>query len=140
MSTASKWRAVFCAMIFAIAVVLGSCSSITGPGYYSHIIIGEAKILAARTPITKLLADKNTPEELKQNLRHVQEIREFAIYELGLPVAESFTTYVDTGRKYATWALTATPEFSIRPRMWYYPIVGYVSYLGFFLTKEGRNA
>jgi predicted aminopeptidase len=140
MKTAPKWRIVFCAMIFAVAVILGSCSSITGPGYYSHIIIGEAKILALRTPITKLLADKNTPEELKQNLRHVQKMREFAVYELGLPVTESFTTYVDTGRNFACWVLTASPEFSTHPKKWCFPVVGCASYLNFFDKNRAKQA
>jgi predicted aminopeptidase len=132
MNAAQKWFFTKLAILLTVLFFLFSCSSITGPGYYSHMIYGEMSILANRTPISVLLADKNTPPLLKENLLKIKEMREFAIYEVGLAASGSFTTYADVGRKYATWALTATPEFSVTPRMWCFPIAGCSSYLGFF--------
>lgn len=135
-----KWNLVSFGALFAILVLLGFCSSVTGPGYYSHLMIGQAVTLSHRTPITKLLADSGTPESLKEKLRGVREMREFAIYKLGLPPTKSFTTYVDTGKEFASWVLTATPEFSLRPKLWCFPIGGCASYLNFFDKERAKNA
>jgi predicted aminopeptidase len=140
MNRFKKCRIISFGALFAILILLGSCATITSPGYYSHLIIGQAATLMNRTPITKLLADKNTPIDLKEKLRGVQEMREFAIYELRLPPTKSFTTYVNTGRKFASWVLTATPEFSLLPKIWCFPIGGCASYLNFYNEEKARNA
>jgi predicted aminopeptidase len=121
-------------------MLLGSCASITGPGYYSHLILGQTSILAHRTSIARLLADPYTPAELKRKLREVKEMREFAIYELELPPTQSFTTYVNVKREFASWVLTATPEFSVIPKPWCFPFVGCASYLNFFDKKKAKRA
>jgi predicted aminopeptidase len=104
------------------------------------MITGEISILANRAPITELLADEATPEPLKQYLREVQEMREFAVYELGLPATKSYTTYVDIGRRFAQWVLTATPEFSVSPKTWCFPFVGCSSYLVFFDEEMAKQS
>lgn len=138
MNTITKWRFSHNVLLLVLLILLGSCTSITGPGYYSHLIVGQTSILLHRTPITKLLADKHTPTELKEKLREVQKMREFAIYELGLPPTDSFTTYVDTKREFASWVLTATLEFSVHPRIWCFPVGGCASYLNFFEEERAR--
>jgi predicted aminopeptidase len=140
MNTITKWRLKYNALVLAFFVLLGSCTSITGPGYYSHLILGQTSILIHRTSIQKLLADKHTSPDLKEKLRGVQEMREFAIYELGLSPTDSFTTYVDVKREFASWVLTSTPEFSVLPKQWCFPFVGCASYLNFFDEERAKQA
>lgn len=122
-----------------VSPFLVSCASIDGPQYYTQIVVGQINVLAHRVPIPEVLADKHASEGLKKNLHKVVEMREFAVRELGLPETESFTSYVDTGKKFAQWSVTATPEFSVQPKMWCVPIVGCASHLTFYeesLAKE----
>ncbi|TRZ52445.1 hypothetical protein D4R99_02720 [bacterium] len=135
----TKWRITLSAMLISIFLFVSS-GSLTGPCYYSQIIYGELQILINRTPVASLLADKNTSDTLKKNLREISEMREFAISKLGLPETGSFTSYVDTGRGYATWVLTATPEFSVIPKTWCFPVAGCSSFLGFFNEKTAERA
>jgi predicted aminopeptidase len=104
------------------------------------MMYGEMNILSHRTPISKLLSNKTISTELKEHLLMIKEIREFAIYEIGLLPTESYTAYVDIGRPYAIWALTATPEFSTVPKMWCFPVAGCSSYLGFFDVTRAERA
>lgn len=120
------------ALLFFASLFLVSCASLNVPEYYGQLISGQMRVLSNRTPIQEILADKHAPDELKKHLRSVLEMREFAIHELGLPATESFTTYMDSGRKFVQWSLTATPEFSIRPKLWCVPIIGCASHLTFF--------
>ena len=100
---------------------------------------GQIQILNAREPITKVLADPGTPAELKQRLEQVRAAREFASRELGLPDNKSYTSYADLKREYVVWSVVATPEFSVEPREWCFPIVGCVAYRGYFKEAKARE-
>ena len=83
-----------------------------------------------------MLADPKATPELKKRLESVRAAREFAARELGLPNNKSYTSYVDLKREYVVWSVVATPEFSVAPREWCFPIVGCVEYRGYF--KEAK--
>ena len=63
------------AVCLSSVVLLWSCSSVS---YYCRAISGQYKILSDRRPISKVLADPATSEELKQRLLFVLAVREFA--------------------------------------------------------------
>jgi predicted aminopeptidase len=69
----------------------------------------------------------------------VQEIRAFASRELALPDNGSYTRYADLGRPFVVWNVFATPELSLTPRQWCFPIAGCVSYRGYFREEEARE-
>ena len=74
-----------------------------------------------------------TDAGLKQRLEvGARGAREFASRELGLPNNKSYTSYADLKREFVVWSVVATPEFSVEPREWCFPIVGCVAYRGYF--------
>jgi predicted aminopeptidase len=97
---------------------------------------GQLRILSARKPITRVLSDPGISAELKQRLEAIQTARAFASRELALPNNKSYTSYADLKREYVVWSVVATPEFSVKPREWCFPIVGCVAYRGYF--KEAK--
>lgn len=99
---------------------------------------GQLDVLARSRPIDDAAADPATTEGARARLALVVEAREFAVHELGLPDGKSFRRYADLGRPYAIWSVVATPEFSIEPRRWCFPIAGCVAYLGFFDQDEAH--
>lgn len=101
-------------------------------GYYLQSASGQMEILSKRRPITELLADETVDAELKKRLRLALEIREFAATELGLPDNDSYRSYVDLQRPYVVWNVVATPEFSLEPVNWCFPIVGCLPYRGYY--------
>ena len=120
----------------AVMLLLSSCGEI---GYYAQSIHGEAQILARREPISKVLADPATPPALRARLETVLVIRDFASRDLGLPDNGSYRCYADLGRPYVLWNVVATPEFSLTPVTWCFPIAGCVSYRGYFAEKDART-
>ena len=114
---------------------LGGCSI----GYYSQAIGGHLSLMSAREPIDDLLASEDTDPELKQQLQTLIDARQFAIDELGLPENESYSTYAATGRDAVTWNVVAVPEFSMKPRLWCFPVAGCVSYRGYFDRARADN-
>lgn len=118
------------------ALVLGGCQSMA---YYAQAAQGQATLLLKRQPVKTLLARPDTPPALRARLQTVQRIRAFAAAELGLPARRQYTTYVELGRPYPVWSVTATPTLSLAPKTWCYWFVGCLSYRGFFHEKAARR-
>ncbi|HEU4779440.1 MAG TPA: aminopeptidase [Steroidobacteraceae bacterium] len=116
------------------ALVLTACLAFAGCGttYVAQAAKGQLQILTARKPIERVLADPETDPALKQRLEVVREARDFAWRELSLPNNKSYTAYADLKRDFVVWSVVATPEFSVEPREWCFPIVGCVAYRGYF--------
>jgi predicted aminopeptidase len=114
--------------LFVVCFALGGCGSL----YVAQAAKGQMQILTAREPIKRVLADPKANPELKQRLEVVRMAREFASRELALPNNKSYTSYADLKREFVVWSVVATPEFSVDPREWCFPIVGCVAYRGYF--------
>jgi predicted aminopeptidase len=117
-----------------VAATLAGCGALAGCGtlYVAQAARGQLQILNARKPIARLIADPGVDATLRKRLEEVRVAREFAWRELGLPNNKSYTSYADLKREFVTWTVVATPEFSVEPREWCFPIVGCVSYRGYF--------
>jgi predicted aminopeptidase len=100
--------------------------------YYVQATRGQIEVLAKREPIEEILASPDTDAELQRRLRLVQDARQFSVDELGLPDNKSYRSYSDLERDFVVWNVFAAPEFSLDAREWCYPIVGCVSYRGYF--------
>lgn len=122
-------------------IVLAACLLLQGCGtlYLAQAARGQVGILNAREPIARVIADPQTPPELRMRLQSVRDAREFASRELGLPDNKSYTTYADLKRAYVTWSVVAVPEFSVQPREWCFPIAGCVAYRGYFNPASAQK-
>jgi predicted aminopeptidase len=107
----------------------GGCATFS---YYGQAVRGHLDVMHRAQPIEARLADGTAPPELRAKLARVLEIREFASRELGLPDNGSYRAYADLGRPYVVWNVFAAPEFSVEPRPSCFPIVGCVSYRGYY--------
>jgi len=121
-------------------ILLGlACAGCQTAGYYTQAVRGHCQIVARQKPISTLIEDASTPEPLKAKLRLVLELRSFAAAELKLPVKGQYSRYADLGRRYVVWNVTATPEFSMESKSWWYPFVGRLEYRGFFDEASARQ-
>jgi predicted aminopeptidase len=118
--------------VLATSLALGGCYLLQAAG-------GQLDVLARSRPIGEVAADPATSTATRTRLELVAQAREFAVQELGLPDGKSFRRYADLGRPFAIWSVVATPEFSIEPRRWCFPIAGCVAYLGFFDADSARS-
>jgi predicted aminopeptidase len=104
--------------------------------YLMQAASGQLAVMTKRQPIDKVIARASTTDTLKAQLIRAREIRDFASAELGLPDNAAYRSYADIGRPYVVWNVVATPEFSIQPRQWCFPVAGCVAYRGYFSEKE----
>lgn len=117
------------ALLVCSLALLSGCASL---GYYAQAAQGQFSVLYKAKPINEWLSDSLVNESLKTKLRRVQEIREFAVRELGLPDNASYKKYADLKRPFVVWNVVATPEFSLVPEQWCFPVAGCVDYRGYY--------
>ena len=123
------------ALMLVMAGMLSGCGSL----YLLQAVRGQAQILVDRRPIKAVVADPRTPPTLRDTLADVSAARDFATGTLGLPDNRSYRLYADIGRPYVVWNVVAAPEFSVRPKVWCFPVAGCVTYRGYFRQKSAQS-
>lgn len=121
-------------------VVVGLLSGCTTVSYYSQLANGQWQLLRAREPVAALVADPATAPALRQHLVQAQQARAFASHQLKLPDNRSYQVYADIGRPFVVWNVFATPEFSLQPHTYCFPIAGCVAYRGYYSQGAARGA
>lgn len=123
-------------LLVLLSIVLVSCETV---GYYSQAARGQLTIVFGREDIQRLIERQDLSDELAEKFARVMDIREFAESELGLPVGENYSSYVDIEREHVVWNVFAAAEFSVDPVNWCYPIAGCVAYRGYFSEQSALS-
>ena len=99
----------------------------------------EAKILAARRPIVRVVDDPGTDPVVRAKLRLVLAARAFADDSIGLRVGDSFTSYTQLSRDTLVLLVQAAHRDRLERHTWWFPIVGRVPYKGYFDFAAARR-
>jgi predicted aminopeptidase len=119
----------------AAALMLTSCSSLS---YYTQAAQGQLQLLSDARPIDDWIADTSTNVKLRHRLEAARQIRRFAIQEMKLPDNGSYTNYTSLKRSYVLWNVVATPELSLKPIQWCFPVAGCVNYRGYYSKTDAQ--
>jgi len=130
-----RWRARGRCWGPLLAVLFAGCS----PTYVLRAGWEEARILSARRPIRAVVHDTTIAKETRDKLRLVLDARDFAERDLGLRAGKSYETYTDLQRDTLALNVLAAPEFALRWKTWWFPIVGDVPYKGFFDFQDAHD-
>jgi predicted aminopeptidase len=115
------------------ALALAGCVNLP---YYLQSVRGQLDIWSRQQDIESVIAKPETAEPLREKLKSVLAVREFASAELALPRNGSYRSYANLERPYVVWNVFATPEFSVRPRKWCFMFAGCVNYRGYFAKTD----
>ena len=118
-----------------LAFLLAGCS----PEYVIRAGWEEAKILSARRPIAEILADSSVDATTRAKLSLVRDARVYGQRILGLEAGKSFTSYAEIDSDTLVLVVSAAPEFALRWKTWWFPIVGDLPYKGYFHFDEARK-
>lgn len=124
---------------FFLSVV--SISSIQADviGYLLSLASGQADVMFRTRSVEKVLADPEFPDSLKTKIRMVEDIRQFAFNTLGLNKCKNYTRVYDQKGKPLLWVVTASEKYALKPYIWKFPVVGRVSYKGFFSRQQAEK-
>jgi predicted aminopeptidase len=105
--------------------------------YVTQQAFGQLRLLRGRQHIERVLRRDNLPAGWRRKLELVLIAREYGFRHIGLTRTAGYTRFYDTGGKPIAYNLSAAPKDALRPRVWRFPIVGRVPYLGFFKRADG---
>jgi predicted aminopeptidase len=133
----SPWfrRALLVSAATAAAGMLASCSTLN---YYTQAAQGQLELLSDARPIDDWLADPATNTSLRHRLETARQIRRFAVQRMGLPDNDSYKNYAALKRQYVLWNVVATPELSLKPLQWCFPVAGCVNYRGYYSKDDAQ--
>ncbi|MEO8761657.1 MAG: aminopeptidase [Bacteroidia bacterium] len=100
--------------------------------YLTKISYGQINILLNTEKITDVLKNGNISKEEKKKILLIEEIKKYSVDSLGYKPTNNFTTYFNQHNQPILWIVTACKPFSFEAYEWKFPIVGKVSYKGFF--------
>ncbi|RZT41025.1 aminopeptidase [Cupriavidus agavae] len=123
--------------ILACGALAAGCDTV---GYYYQSIGGHLGVMASARPIDDAIATANGANDarLAQRLELARRIRDYASRELKLPDNGSYRRYANLHRPYVVWSVFATPELSMDLRKWCFPIVGCISYRGYYDQNDAE--
>ena len=107
--------------------------------FYGQAIQGHCRIIFKQESIQHVLKEPSASESLKAGLRQVLELRRFAEAHLGLPAGRHYLNYAELRSQYVVWNVFAAPEFSLEAKEWWYPVLGRLSYRGYFKEALARQ-
>jgi len=128
-----RWLAA--AALAAGAMLLASCASLN---YYGQAAHGQFSLLTDARPIDAWMADPHTAPRLRVRLETARQIRRYAVQALGLPDNDSYKNYAALSRPYVLWNVVATPELSLKPIQWCFPVAGCVNYRGYYNKDDAQ--
>lgn len=108
-------------------------------GYLMKSGVGQMKLLNSRVPVETALQDPQLDETKKSKLRLSQEARAFAEKDLHLKVTKNYTSYVELGRPYVTYVISAAPRWELKHYQWSYPFMGKMPYKGYFNEEDALS-
>ncbi len=125
-----------CLLVCLGVLALGACADTR---YYWQSVNGHLLLMRAARPVAHWLDDPQTPQALRERLQLAQRLRDFAVAELALPDNPSYRNYADLRRNAVVWNVVAAPELSLSLKTWCFPVLGCVTYRGFFDEAAARR-
>jgi predicted aminopeptidase len=117
------------------AGLLASCSTLN---YYTQAAQGQLSLLSDSRPVDDWMADPGTAPKLRMRLATARQIRLYAVQQLGLPDNQSYKNYTALSRPFVVWNVVATPELSLTPLQWCFPVAGCVNYRGYYGKDDAQ--
>lgn len=99
---------------------------------------GQIQIVWKSQPVEELLQDATFPDSLKQKLRLIGEIKQYAIDSIGIKPSNNYSIVYNQHNKAIMLTVSACEPYSLTAKEWSFPFLGSVSYKGFF-NKEAAQ-
>jgi len=120
-------------------VTLGLLTGCADTRYYWQSVSGHLQLMQASRPVEQWLSDPQTAAPLRERLELARRMRAFAVTELALPDNASYHRYADLRRNAVVWNVVAAPSLSLTLKTWCFPVLGCVSYRGYFDETQARR-
>lgn len=100
---------------------------------------GQMGILFNRQSISEYKNSGHLTELEQRNILLTEEIKKYSVDSLGYLPTENFTEIYDQKNAPILWVITASKPYSLEAYEWSFPVVGTVSYKGFFKKEIAQK-
>jgi predicted aminopeptidase len=100
--------------------------------YLSKQGIGQLKVLTEAESIDNYIKTNVLTEQEKKNLKLIKLIKIFSVDSIGYKPTNNFNAIYNQHHKPILWVITAADKHQLKPYEWDFPMLGKVSYKGFF--------
>lgn len=97
---------------------------------------GQFSIMYNAEPLDSYLQNPSYPDSLKAKIKLVKEVKTFAKAQLGFSSESQYQKMYDQKGKELMWVVTAAYPYRLENYEWKFPVLGKVSYKGFFIKDE----
>lgn len=118
--------------LFILFLPLAGCGNLL---YLSQLGWHQSFITFQSVPIEEVLRREDLGEEEKERILFIQEVKRFGEKRLGLKRSKNYTKFYEA-KGPPLYIITASEKDRLFPYYWRFPIIGEVTYKGFF-TLEG---
>lgn len=130
----SKKTALAAVFLLALLLTASGCRLT----YLFHAAVGQARLLYGAEPMQQALEDPALCLEKKDRLRLVPHVKAFGEQVLGLKVTRNYETVYLASSRPPVYVVSACPKDQLKPVTWWFPIVGRMSYIGFFDLESAK--
>lgn len=122
---------------FTILIVL-TITNIKLIGYGISQLQGQLKIIYGTISVSEALQSKELSKQQKQRILLIEEIKKFTVDSLGLNPTDNYNTFYNQHNKPVLFVITACKPFELKSYFWTFPLIGEVSYKGFFEKEKAK--
>ncbi|MBS1647078.1 MAG: aminopeptidase [Bacteroidetes bacterium] len=107
--------------------------------YLSKISYGQMNLLLHTQKVSEVIQRSDISEEEKKALQEIENIKKYSVDSLSYKKTNNYTTFYNQYHQPILWLVTACEPFSFTSYKWSFPVVGTVSYKGFFTRGAAQK-
>ena len=119
-----------------VLVAISGCST---AAYITRLGFGQAKVFLISRSNEAVFRDPSISQETKDRIKFVLEVKQYAEQRAGLKKTGNYSRYYEVDSKGILYVISACPKDSLIPYQWSFPIVGRMSYKGFFSLQGAQK-
>jgi predicted aminopeptidase len=117
-------------------VSLTGCASLE---YLAQAGAGQDDLISRSRDIDMLLRERRLQPRTRRLVGEIDEVKRYGERH-GLKPTKNYTKYARLDRPAAVWIVSACEPLRFRSKVWHFPIVGSITYLGWFHLDEAKKA
>lgn len=124
-------------LLFLIVLLLSTSGCLTAR-YITQAAAGQEKLNGRGVEIAEIVEGGHLDRRTRELLAHVPRIKAFGERH-GLAHTNNYERYLWIGRPAVVWVVSACDPLRFRPKTWRFPIVGSITYTGWFDRGEAKE-
>lgn len=131
MSVVFRWlRLCFSFVLFITLIIVLANYKVAV--YLCYQAMGQLSVLMRTQPLGTYAANPSLSAHERENIRLVEKIKNYSVDSLGYLPTQNYTSVFVQESGNTLWVITACKPYEFTTYNWKFPIVGEVSYKGFF--------